>query len=273
MSEPLVLVERTVEGVCVITLNRPSKRNALNIPLLRALCNALTDPQNIQRVIVLRGNGPVFCAGLDLREALEEETAYESSEYAARAMELVMRAPVVTIAAVHGAALAGGAGLMLACDFSVVAEDATIGFPEVRRGLVASFVMTFLRRKVGEQKARELVLLGDSIPAREAERAGMVTRVVSENDLEKEAMKIADRVLKNAPGAIRRSKTLLEELWHTPVSEHLEHARKLHRHMRTSVEAKEGLNAFFERRPPNWEYSGTQHDLASDSKLERLVSQ
>jgi len=254
MSEPLIVVDRSLADTCVITLNRPEKRNALSIDLLEDLCAALDRALTSQRVVILKGAGPVFCAGLDLREALDDETAQQSTKLVTRAFQKIMNMPLVTIAAVHGAALAGGAGLMLACDLSVAAEDAQIGFPEVSRGLVATFVMTFLRRKVTEQRARELVLLGDTISGREALEMGLVTRVASSDRVFDVAKELADRVLRNAPGAIIRSKTLMNDLWHLPIDQHLDRSAELHRRVRASSEAKEGFAAFLEKREPKWDH-------------------
>lgn len=255
MGQDLVLVERSVPCVTAITLNRPDKRNALNIPLLEAFCGALdevhADPG--QRVIVVTGAGTVFCAGLDMQEALDGEKSQASAELVARAIRGLMESPLVTIAAARGAAIAGGAGILLACDLAVVGEDFRTGFPEVRRGLVAGIVMTFLRRKMGEAKARELLLLGELIGAEEARAAGLVSRVVPSRDVLPEAMALANLALKGAPGAIAHTKALLDEFWTVPVRSQVGHAVDVHKEMRGTDEAKEGMTAFAEKRLPNWD--------------------
>ncbi len=119
---------------------------------------------------------------------------------------------LITIAAVHGAAVAGGAGIMSACDFVVAAERTKIGYPEVRRGLVAGLVMTFLRRQVGERNMRELLFGSELIDAERAREIGLVNRVVAQNDLMNKAQKFADSVLQGAPGALTQTKKLIEEL-------------------------------------------------------------
>lgn len=255
MADSLVLLERSRPGVAVVTLNRPEKRNALNIPLLEAFCETVEqlNEEAATRVIIFTGAGPVFCAGLDLAEARDPALAHRSAELVARALRAIMTSPNVTIAAVHGAAVAGGAGIMLACDFAVAADDLRTGFPEVRRGLVAGLVMTFLRRKVPEHAAREMLLLGDLIDANTARAYGIVHTVCAADTLLDEAMKIADLALKGAPGAIARTKTLYDTLWHRPVNEHLAEAQKLHEAVRTAAEAQEGLAAFAEKRLPNWD--------------------
>ncbi|MDK1021572.1 MAG: enoyl-CoA hydratase/isomerase family protein [Candidatus Hydrogenedentes bacterium] len=255
MSEDLVLVDTSRPHIRLITMNRPDKRNALNIPLLEAFCHAVDEANHDAdtRVIVITGAGPVFCAGLDLTEARDTAKSHQSGELVGKALKAIMSSPHTTIAAARGAAIAGGAGFMLACDLSVVADDFRVGFVEVRRGLVAAFVMTFLRRKVGEPKAREMLLLGELMNAEEAKAAGLVNRVVSAERIMGEAFAFAYAALKGAPMAIRRTKKLFDELYHLPVSEHIDHANEFHKDMRTTEEAKEGLAAYAEKRLPKWD--------------------
>ncbi len=255
MSGALVLTESPAPGVCVVTLNRPDKRNALNIELLEQLCGVIDrlNAQSGARVLVFTGAGPVFCAGLDLAEARDTAQSARSGELVARMLKGVIASPHVTIAAVRGAAVAGGAGLMLACDLAVVANDFKTGFPEVRRGLVAGLVMTFLRRKLPEAKARELILLGELMSADAALAAGMVNRVAPPEAVLDEALGLARLALKGAPAALKRSKRLFDDLYGLPVNEHVDYAVNLHKDMRTTPEAVEGLQAFAEKRLPNWD--------------------
>src|SRR5438067_13667912 len=148
----VVLVEKQTPHITVVTLNRPERRNSLTIELLSELIatiNVASD-QPEQRVLILRGAGAAFCTGLDLKEAADQSKAHATAEMVAKSLVAIAATRLVTIAAVHGAAVAGGAGIMSACDFVVAAERTKIGYPEVRRGLVAGLVMTFLRRQVGE---------------------------------------------------------------------------------------------------------------------------
>jgi len=255
MSDPLVLTETPATGMALVTLNRPDKRNALNMELMEQLCDAIDrlNAQTTSRVIVFTGAGPVFCAGLDLAEARDTAKSARSGELVARMLKGVMASPHVTIAAVRGAAVAGGAGLMLACDLAVVADDFKTGFPEVRRGLVAGLVMTFLRRRLPEAKARELILLGELMGADEALALGMVNRVAPSTGVVDEAIRLAGLALKGAPTALKRSKRLFNDLYGKPVDEHVDYAVNLHKDMRTSPEAMEGLQAFAEKRLPNWD--------------------
>lgn len=254
MNQGLVLRESLAAGVVGLTLNRPEKRNALSVPLLETFCALLeeTSGDETARVVVLRGAGPVFCAGLDLKEASDPSSSHRSADLIARMLRRVHELPQVTIAAVHGSAVAGGAGLLSACDIAIAAEGTRIGYPEVHRGLVAGLVMTFLRRQLGERAARELLLLGELIDAETARRMGLVNRVVPEPRRMEEAMAAAKTALLGAPGAIRASKRLLDALWHSSLEEDFEKARAAHLEARKSDEAAEGMRAFLEKRPPRW---------------------
>ncbi len=250
----VVLIEKQTPQITRLTLNRPERRNALTIELMSELANAVenaaADP--MQRILILRGAGKAFCTGLDLQETSDTTKAHESAEAVARMLRAIAASRLVTIAIVHGAAVAGGAGIMSACDFVVAAEGTKIGYPEVRRGLVAGIVMTFLRRQLGERDLRELLLMSELIDAKRAQEMGLVNRVVPEGELESVALEIVASVLQGAPGAIANSKRLMEELWSSSVAEDIQTALRHHMQARQSDEAKEGVTAFLEKRPPNW---------------------
>ncbi len=145
---PVVLVEKQTPQIRAIVLNRPERRNALTLELLNELNAAIkvASEQPQERVLILRGAGAAFCTGLDLKEAADQTKAHATAEMVAKTLITLSQTRLITIAAVHGAAVAGGAGIMSACDFVIAAEGTKIGYPEVRRGLVAGLVMTFLRR-------------------------------------------------------------------------------------------------------------------------------
>ena len=251
---PVVLIENQSPQITLVTLNRPERRNSLTIELLNELIAAIkvASGQADERVLILRGAGAAFCTGLDLKEAAHEKKAHITAELVAKTLITLAETRLVTIAAVHGAAVAGGAGIMSACDFVVAAEKTKIGYPEVRRGLVAGLVMTFLRRQIGERNLRELVLGGELIDAQRGREIGLVNRVVPRDEVMNEAQKFADSVLQGAPNAIAQSKRLIEELWSTSVKEDVDLALKHHLQARESAEAREGIAAFNEKRPPNW---------------------
>src|SRR6266699_953638 len=251
---PVVLIEKESPQISVVTLNRPERRNALTLELLTELYAAINvaSEQPEQRVLILRGAGAAFCTGLDLKEAADTTKAHATADMVANTLIAISQTRLVTIAAVHGAAVAGGAGIMSACDFVVAAEKTKIGYPEVRRGLLAGLVITFLRRQVGERNMRELVLGGELIDAERARAIGLVNRVVAPGQLINEAQKFADSVLQGAPNAVAQTKRLIEELWATSVKEDVDLALKHHMQARESAEAREGIAAFNEKRPPNW---------------------
>jgi len=251
---PVVLVEKQSSRVTVVTLNRPERRNALTIELLTELSAAInvTAADEQQRVLILRGAGQAFCTGLDLKEAADEKKAHGTAELVAKTLVALSQTRLLTIAAVHGAAVAGGAGLMSACDFIVAAAKTKIGYPEVRRGLVAGLVMTFLRRQVREREMRELLLGSELIDAQRAHEIGLVNRVVAPDQVMNEAQKFADSVLQGAPEALAQTKRLIEELWASSVKEDVDLALKYHIQARSSDEAREGIAAFNEKRSPKW---------------------
>jgi methylglutaconyl-CoA hydratase len=251
---PVVLIERQTPQIAIVTLNRPERRNALTIELLNELTTAIkvASDEPHERVLILRGAGAAFCTGLDLKEAADPRRAQITADLVAKTLITLSQTRLITIADVHGAAVAGGAGIMSACDFVVAAEGTKIGYPEVRRGLVAGLVMTFLRRQVGERIMRELVLGSELIDAKHALEIGLVNRVVARDDLMNEAQKFADAVLQGAPNALAQTKKLIEELWSTSVQEDVDLALKHHMQARESSEAREGIAAFNEKRPPTW---------------------
>ena len=225
-------------ALTIVTLNRPERRNALTIELMSELADAIdnTTADDTQRILILRGAGPGFCAGLDLKETTELEKAHRSAEMVAETLLAISQTRLITIAQIHGAAVAGGAGLMSACDFVVAAEGTKIGYPETKRGLVAGLVMTFLRRQLRERDIRELLFTADLINAERAREIGLVNRVVSPNELENETQKMACGPAKRA----RRSantKRLIEELWASSVKKDVETALRI-TWKRASPEAK-----------------------------------
>jgi methylglutaconyl-CoA hydratase len=251
---PVVLIEKQTPKITVVTLNRPERRNALTLELLTELTAAIKvasdDPQ--ERVFILRGAGAAFCTGLDLKEAADQTKARATAEMVANTLITISQTHLITIAAVHGAAVAGGAGIMSACDFVVAAERTKIGYPEVRRGLVAGLVMTFLSRQVGERNMRELLLGSELIDAERAKEIGLVNQVVTQDDLMSEALKFAESALQGAPGALAQTKRLIDELWWRSVKEDIDLALKYHMEARESGEAREGIAAFNEKRKPHW---------------------
>ena len=225
------------DGVRVLTLNRPDKRNALDTALTRALLEALraTDEDDDVRAVVLTGAGPAFCAGADLAEfkGLADPQAAEARAELTMNLHLIfskMIKPVVT--AINGSAMGGGAGLALAGDLAVMAEGAKLGYPETRHGIVASMVMANLVRQVGRKAAFELVALAEPIDAARALALGMVNRVVPSEALLSAALELAGKLAAvNAP-AMALTKRLFHEVADLPFEEALERGRDANKRMR-----------------------------------------
>ncbi len=254
MSPQFVLTERLNAYTTALTLNRPERRNALSLDLMHQLGCAVESvaQDSSQRVLILRGAGEVFCAGLDLKEASEAGKTDSSAHAVARTLLAVHGCPLITIAAIHGAAMAGGAGLMSCCDFVVAAEGTKIGYPEVRRGLIAALVLTFLQRQLRERHIRELLLLAEPIDAQRALEIGLINRIVPKSDLLNEALKIAATCVQGAPQAIATTKKQLADFRPPSVADDIEKAVHSHLGARSSDEAQEGMAAFLEKRPPKW---------------------
>ena len=206
-------------AIATIVLARPGKKNALDRTMADALRTALADAGRDPdvRVVILRGEGDDFCAGADLA-ALEQlidagAEAHRADAQALGDVFLALRAlPKPVIAAVHGRALAGGAGLASACDIVLARDDAQLGYPEVRVGFVPAMVMTMLRRAVGEKHAFDLVATGRAIGAAEAERMGLVSRVVPAATFDADVMALAEALAKSPPSALALTKRLFYEL-------------------------------------------------------------
>jgi methylglutaconyl-CoA hydratase len=254
MSSSVLLVEDVDEATAILTLNRPSRRNALTVELMEALCQAVqslaAEPR--RRAVIVRGAGPAFCSGLDLDEAAHGDRAEASARAVARTFETLRDTPLVTIAAAHQAAYAGGAGLMACCDFVVAADDLRICFPEVHRGLVPALAAAALLGRLRDGELRELLLLGQPIDVERAASMGLVDRVVPVADLLAEARRLAAALLQGAPAALRQTKQCLRELRWGAVSQAFPTALEYHKQARLGEEAREGLTAFREHRKPIW---------------------
>lgn len=258
MSDPNVM--RSDRGpVVVLTLNRPARRNALSRALVAELGDWLSaiEAESAVRSVVLTGAGPVFCAGMDLKEAVAAGDTAESEKAAiadvrgiADLISQLHRLSKPTIAALNGDALAAGAGLAIACDFVIAAEGVRIGYPEVRRGLVGAVVLHDLFRQVGDRRARALLLTGEPIGVHEAERWGLVNRVVPAGSCLEAAVELGDALVASAPGAVATTKRLLDEATGRPAD--LRGSAAITAAIRVSEEADEGMRSFLEKRPPRW---------------------
>ncbi len=226
-------------AVRILTMNRPDKRNALNQALTEALLDGLrvADAEDLVRSIVLTGAGRAFCAGADLNEF--KDLIPDRADLVARRAELTMSLqgifstlskPVVT--AVNGAAMGGGAGLALAGDIAVMASTATLGYPEVKHGIVAAVVMANLLRNVGHKAAFELVATGEPVDATRALTIGLVNRVTAPERLMEEALELAQRLAAVDRPAMAATKQLFYQVLDLPFRQALEAGREVNKHMR-----------------------------------------
>lgn len=254
MTDPVLLVNAEDPTICVLTLNRPQKRNALSLELIERIAESAAAAANdpMRRVLILQGSGPAFCAGLDLQEARLPGGAETSAAALARMYAAIGNSPLITIAAAQGAAMGGGAGLLAACDFVVAAPDLKIAYPEVRRGLVAALVTCLLRRRLNDGAVRDLILLGQVVAAERALSLGLVSQVTPAAELSTAATSLAREACRGAPGAIARTKRLLDDVAARPLEEDLQRALHVHLSARNSAEAAEGIAAFMEKRDPKW---------------------
>ena len=246
-------------GVLTLTMNRPEKRNALNPAMMDELTHALEAAGSNAscEVILLTGAGDAFCAGLDLEhlETLSAKTPEQhraDSERIARLLRTLYDIPKPTIAAVNGAAIAGGMGLATICDFTLASPEAKFGYTEVKIGFVPAIVSAFLRGQIGEKHARDLLLTGRLIKAQEAFELGLVTQVIAEQDLMREARNLAKRLLFNSPAAMQATKRLLSQHAHHHLDAEIEAAIEANVQARTTEDFKEGIRSFLEKRRPDW---------------------
>ncbi|MFM8571337.1 MAG: enoyl-CoA hydratase/isomerase family protein [Pirellula sp.] len=251
-----ILEESPRNGVVVLTFNRPERRNALSIDMMRSMIQRLEQLSETRqaRVVILRGAGPVFCAGMDLAEASNPDLVAESAECIAKTLSTLRYSPLVTIAAVHGGAYAGGAGVVAACDMAVGADNLQIAFPEARRGLLPALITDVLQTKVREGDLAELFLVGNPIDAQRAQQIGLLQRLTAPDKVLDVALELAKGVLAGGPQTIIDTKTLLHRAFDAakPADHHDHSSIQEHLKARNSSEAREGLQAFLEKRPPNW---------------------
>lgn len=213
------IVYETKNSVAFITLNRPDKRNALNDRIIAELRDSMTAAEagDQVRVVVLRGAGRDFCAGADLAqlEKLAQASALENLEGASRMAELFLtmrRLKKPVIAAVHGRALAGGAGLASACDMVIAARSAQFCYTEVKIGFVPAIVMSIVRRNLGEKRAFEILATGRTFSAEEAAQIGFINRVSDDADFDAEVEKYAAEVAQLSASALMLTKYLLYQI-------------------------------------------------------------
>ncbi|MFY9950646.1 MAG: enoyl-CoA hydratase-related protein [Candidatus Sulfotelmatobacter sp.] len=244
--------------IATITLNRPDKRNAISFELIDDLLQALQEVEKSDAlVLIVTGAGKAFCSGMDLENlkgllGRSPEQNLEDSQTMVRLFRSLYEFPKATIAAVNGAAVAGGTGLALLCDFTLAVPEAKFGYTEVRIGFVPAIVSTFLLRQVGEKQARDLLLTGRIFGADEAARMGLINEIVAPEKLLARARELAALLMENSPASLRATKKLLNDHARAELDTQIEAAVRENAAVRTTADFREGITSFLEKRKPVW---------------------
>jgi methylglutaconyl-CoA hydratase len=256
LREPL----EGLTGVVRVTLNRQNVHNALDEKVIEELTQAflqLGQDKDV-RAIVLASSGSVFSAGADLKWMKSVATFpldknIEDAKKLSRLLDVIDTCPKPTIASIQGAAYGGGMGLIAACDIAICVESAIFCLSEVKLGLIPAMISPYLINAIGQRQTRRYVLTADRMSAEEALRLGLIHQVVGEGELEATIESLAVSILKGSPAAITASKELIRFVESRPIdaSIHEETARRL-ASIRSSVEGREGIDAFLTKRTPSW---------------------
>src|SRR6202011_3250855 len=242
--------------IATITLNRPEKRNAITTTMIAELLTELdVIEKSHTRVVLLTGAGKSFCAGMDLEmlAAIAKQSPAENQEDSRRIAKMLRRIwsfPRPLIAAVNGAAYAGGCGIATLCDFTLAAPEAKFGYTEVKIGFLPAIVSVFLTRQIGDKRSRDLLLTGRIIEATEAKEFGMVTEVVPSERLLERAQELAKDLIAASPSSLARAKQLLTSAAAAGVDHDLERAILENARIRCTPDFKEGVASFLEKRKP-----------------------
>lgn len=245
-------------GVATITLNRPEKRNAISFELIDDLLRALDEVAKSDAIVlIITGAGKAFCSGMDLENlksllGRSPEQNLQDSQTMVQLFRALYEFPKVTIAAVNGAAIAGGTGLALLCDFTLAVPEAKFGYTEVRIGFVPAIVSTFLLRQVGEKQARDLLLTGRIFEAEEAVRLGLVNEIVQAEILMARARQLATLLMGNSPASLRATKQLLTDHARAELDSQIHAAVRENAAIRTTADFREGITSFLKKRKPVW---------------------
>lgn len=257
----LVELDASPSGVAVVTINRPDRKNAFNAEVVAALAEhfeTLRDADGV-RIVFLRGAGGAFSAGADL-EWMKSATGFTRDENREDAMALaemllaLRELPQLTVALVEGTAFGGGAGLVAACDYAVAVKDAKFAFSEVKLGLVAATISPHVVAAIGPRRAKSLFATGRMFDAAFAEKIGLVDELVdAAADLDDAMERLSTEIMACAPGAVAKSKALVEDVTGVPIDDELlDLTARLIADQRLSDEGVEGVTAFLEKRKPGW---------------------
>jgi methylglutaconyl-CoA hydratase len=245
-------------GIATITLNRPEKRNAISFVLVEELQSALKEvEQSPAQVVILTGAGKAFCAGMDLDElkgllGKTPEENVKDSKVMAGLFRRLYEFPLPTIAAVNGAAVAGGTGIATMCDFTLAVPNAKFGYTEVRIGFVPAIVSSILVWQVGHKIARDLLLSGRTFDADDAYRWGLVNEVVEPDRLMDKAKSLALELMQSSPSSLRATKKLINGFIAEQLDRQIAQAVEDNARIRTTADFREGITSFLEKRKPVW---------------------
>jgi enoyl-CoA hydratase/carnithine racemase len=244
------------DPVALVTMNRPKKRNALSLNHMQELiaCLKAIGEAGETSVIVLRGNGPGFCAGHDLSEMVGRDPAFYRHlfDVCCELMETIQSTPQPVIAQVHGIATAAGCQLAATCDLVVASEDARFATPGVKIGLFCSTPMVALSRAVGQKKAMEMLLTGEFVSAEEALAEGLVNKVVPAEELEAETRKLAEKIAEASELVVGVGKGAFYRQLEMPTEQAYAYTKEVMSFNATFADAQEGICAFLEKRKPEW---------------------
>lgn len=246
--------------IATITLNRPEKRNALNPEIVSELLIALGEIKTSDeaKVLLIKANGDAFCAGADLGylQQLQNNTFEENledSRHLKKLFETIYNFPKVVIAQVEGAALAGGCGLANVCDFCYATPESKFGFTEVKIGFIPAIVSVFLLRKIGEAKAKELLLSGNIINANEAFNFGLINQIVDKENIEEFVKnKCNQLILQASSQSLSLTKHLISTVQHLSIEDALEYAANQNAKARATEDCKKGIASFLNKEKINW---------------------
>jgi enoyl-CoA hydratase/carnithine racemase len=258
-----VLLRENLDGIAVLTLNRPDARNSLSEPLIAALTNALHDIADDEsiRVVVLGANGPGFCAGHDMKEMTARRSDADRGgaffkalmEACSTMMQAIVNLPKPVIATVQGAASAAGCQLVASCDLAIASSAAKFATPGVNIGLFCSTPMVALSRNVSRKHAMEMLLTGDLISAQEAQRIGLINRVVTPGTERDEALKLARQIASKSALTLKVGKEAFYRQLEMSLAEAYRYASDVMVENMLARDAEEGIGAFIDKRTPKWE--------------------
>ena len=258
MNEYKTIETNLSSGVLTIWLNRPEVHNAFNETMLRELTECFETLGDATLCVILRGRGRSFCAGVDLNwmKSVSQnsyEQNYSESLLLSKCFLSIYTCRRPTIAAVHGVALGGANGLLSACDLAYCTDDATFSLSEVKIGIVPACISPYVIKRIGEYGARELMITGRRIHGKEAEHFRLVNRSVETPRLEEILDEVTGLLRTSGPVAMSQCKTLIHDVANKlTFAETYEYTARMIAEIRASDEGQEGMNAFLEKRKPNW---------------------